>query len=209
MRLGGFGLRSADRTAPAACGASWADAMPMLSRRLPELTTHIIDEMARGPQGCLSCRSEHNMCTLGSERFHQPPRWPQLRAGETTSSTQHRAWRVAAWLAISRVFLGPVMFRRPGSFAIALRPRNWRGSYELPRDQSSGLNPSCSLHWCWSCCVSRWTSQSRNASVDVSLTQLEGTGQPARHLADSAQEQSVPKRLWPECAGRTTVHINT
>ena len=54
MRLGGLGLRSADRTAPAAYWASWADAMPMLSRRLPELTTHIINEMARGPQGCLA-----------------------------------------------------------------------------------------------------------------------------------------------------------
>ena len=37
--------------APAAYWASWADAMPMLSRRLLELTTHIVDEMARGPQG--------------------------------------------------------------------------------------------------------------------------------------------------------------
>ena len=75
---GGLGLRSADRTAPAACWASWADAMPMLSRRLLELTTHIIDEMARGPQGCLA---ELSMCTLGSERFHQPPRVASVEIG--------------------------------------------------------------------------------------------------------------------------------
>ena len=74
--------------------------------------------------------------------------------------------------------------------------------WELPQDQSSGLNPNCSAHWCWSGCVSRWTSQSRNVSVDVSLTQLEGTGQLAQDLADSAQEQSVPKGLWPECVGK-------
>ena len=49
MRLGGLGLRFADKMAPAAYWAPLADAMPMLSRRLPELTTHIIDEMAREP----------------------------------------------------------------------------------------------------------------------------------------------------------------
>ena len=37
LRLGGLGLRSATRTAFAAYWASWADALPMLKARLPQL----------------------------------------------------------------------------------------------------------------------------------------------------------------------------
>ena len=60
---------------------SWADAMPMLSRRLPELTTHIIDEMARGSQGCLAELS--TACArLDRSGFISRPGWPELRAGE-------------------------------------------------------------------------------------------------------------------------------
>ena len=45
MRLGGLGLRSATRMAPAAFWASWADALPMLSQRLPALTDQIIQAL--------------------------------------------------------------------------------------------------------------------------------------------------------------------
>ena len=72
MRLGGLGLRSAARTAPATYWASWADAMPMLSRRLPELTTHIIDEMARVPQGCLAELSTACACLDRSGFISRP-----------------------------------------------------------------------------------------------------------------------------------------
>ena len=45
MRLGGLGLRSATRMAPAAFWASWADALPMLSQRLPALTDEIMQSL--------------------------------------------------------------------------------------------------------------------------------------------------------------------
>ena len=48
MRLGGLGLRSPRRLAPAAYWASWADAMPML----PEATTIVTRELAGIPRGC-------------------------------------------------------------------------------------------------------------------------------------------------------------
>ena len=38
MRLGGLGLRSAQRLAQAAYWASWADAFPMISERLPAVS---------------------------------------------------------------------------------------------------------------------------------------------------------------------------
>ena len=55
MRMSGLGLRSARRSAPAAYWASWSDCLSMLQKRLPELTTHIIDQLAvgAGGQGCL------------------------------------------------------------------------------------------------------------------------------------------------------------
>ena len=52
--LGGLGLRSAVRTAPAAFWASWADALPMLSSRLPELTIRIVEGLSTHPRGCLA-----------------------------------------------------------------------------------------------------------------------------------------------------------
>ena len=44
-RLGGLGLRSATRMAPAAFWASWANALPMLSQRLPVLTDKIMQSL--------------------------------------------------------------------------------------------------------------------------------------------------------------------
>ena len=41
MRMGGLGLRSARRMAPAARWASWADAMAMIDGRLPQMADRI------------------------------------------------------------------------------------------------------------------------------------------------------------------------
>ena len=50
MRLGGLGLRSAARMAPAAFWASWADALPMISKRLPEVPNRVTGELTNGQQ---------------------------------------------------------------------------------------------------------------------------------------------------------------
>ena len=49
MRLGGLGLRSARRLAPAAYWASWSDAVPVLQERVPEATAIITRELAGIP----------------------------------------------------------------------------------------------------------------------------------------------------------------
>ena len=56
MRLGGLGLRSARRVAPAAYWASWADCLAMLSKRLPDVTAHIMENLVNGAgdDGCLA-----------------------------------------------------------------------------------------------------------------------------------------------------------
>ena len=54
MRMGGLGIRSASRLGPAAFWASWADALPMLEKRLPPLAAEITT-ILEGEQvgGCL------------------------------------------------------------------------------------------------------------------------------------------------------------
>ena len=41
MRMGGLGLRSAERCAPAAFWASFADALPMIAKRNPEVASEV------------------------------------------------------------------------------------------------------------------------------------------------------------------------
>ena len=45
MRLGGLGLRSAARMAPASYWASWADALPMIHERLPQVARNVVDRL--------------------------------------------------------------------------------------------------------------------------------------------------------------------
>ena len=82
MRLGGLGLRSAKRMAPAAYWASWADALSMLSERLPHIADLVVDQMADGAplDGCLGelCKATEILDRSG---FVGRPEWGDLRAG--------------------------------------------------------------------------------------------------------------------------------
>ena len=80
MRLGGLGLRSASRTAPAAYWASWADALPMLSARLSELTDRVEAILNANPQGCLRDLDEA-AGILDRSGFVGRPSWRELRVG--------------------------------------------------------------------------------------------------------------------------------
>ena len=46
MRMGGLGLRSAERCAPAAFWASWADALSMIAERNPAIATEVVDQLS-------------------------------------------------------------------------------------------------------------------------------------------------------------------
>ena len=48
LQQGGLGLRSAELLAPAAYWASWADALPILNSRLPQLTERMVRELEAG-----------------------------------------------------------------------------------------------------------------------------------------------------------------
>ena len=79
MRLGGLGIRSAARTAPAAYWASWADALEMLSHRLPALTEQILGQLEAEPagEGCLAqlCGATRVLDHAG---FLGRPTWAEL-----------------------------------------------------------------------------------------------------------------------------------
>ena len=55
MRMGGLGFRSAKRMAPSAFWASWADALPMIADRLPQVAAHVVGAVTNEevPTGCL------------------------------------------------------------------------------------------------------------------------------------------------------------
>ena len=67
MRLGGLGLRSAARMAPAAFWASWADALPTISNRLPEVANRVtVLSNGQNLDGCL--RSPPTRCSFSGAR---------------------------------------------------------------------------------------------------------------------------------------------
>ena len=80
MRMGGLGLRSATRMSPAAYWASWANALHMISQRLPEGANDIVTQLAGEPAGCLaelqSAANELDRCG-----FVGRPSWEALKAG--------------------------------------------------------------------------------------------------------------------------------
>ena len=82
MRLGGLGLRSADRMAHAAYWASWADALHMIAGRLPEVATRVVDEINEGEdlEGCLAEVSAA-ADQLDRQGFVGRPSWTDLKEG--------------------------------------------------------------------------------------------------------------------------------
>ena len=85
MRLGGLGLRSAERVAPAAYWASWADALAMIKDRAPTVATAAVASLsgaaaADDAQGCLAeARAAADL--LSQEGFLQLPSWAALQDG--------------------------------------------------------------------------------------------------------------------------------
>ena len=80
-RLGGCGLRCAQRTRPAAYWAAWADALPTLRQRFPTLTAAYVAELETGCTG-RQCLTEvlSSAQTLQREGF-VPPGYVALAEG--------------------------------------------------------------------------------------------------------------------------------
>ena len=97
MALGGGGLRSAARTAPAACWASWSDAIPVLQHKSPRLASMIAHALESNTQ-VASCFREVQQCRehLMSRGFRACPSWQELARGvrpEVVSTHEPGEWK--------------------------------------------------------------------------------------------------------------------
>ena len=86
MRMGGLGIRSATRMAPAAYWASWADAVPMLETGLPQVAQIVTSQLdsVQAP-GCLG-ELQTATAVLDTCGFVTRPTWSELRAGTRPTS---------------------------------------------------------------------------------------------------------------------------
>ena len=80
--LGGLGLVSAQRTAPAAYWAGWADALPVLRRRLPAFAESCADSLAEGGRQSASLEpAAAARALLQDEGWHACPEWRAVLEG--------------------------------------------------------------------------------------------------------------------------------
>ena len=81
MALGGLGLRSAARTSPSAFWASWADCLPMVQKRHPEVAACIVEMLNNDPRTpCLQAAAAAAE-QLDALPGFTPPTWHALALG--------------------------------------------------------------------------------------------------------------------------------
>ena len=83
MRMGGLGLRSAERCAPAVFWASWADALPMIAKRNPEVASEVVHKLSQ-EQPLEACLLELHTAssTLDRQGFYWRPSWVDVHDGK-------------------------------------------------------------------------------------------------------------------------------
>ena len=82
IRLGGLGLFAAERIAPAAYWAAWADALPVLALRQPILAARCAAELTLGPESAAACLREAAASASELDRYgwQSRPGWAVLAA---------------------------------------------------------------------------------------------------------------------------------
>ena len=91
MRMGGLGLRSTTRCAPAAYWASWADALHMISQRTPDVAHDVLRRLSLEEPigGCLG-ELHDAQSELDRKGFWWRPSWPELHEGKRPPKTEIR-----------------------------------------------------------------------------------------------------------------------
>ena len=113
-RLGGIGLRSALRTRSAAFWAGWADALPVLKSRVPDLARAALTQLERGHQsGWATCREAATAsASLQQASFDGLPTWQELWEGavapqpaeDDEETPWERGWQFHACRALENSF---------------------------------------------------------------------------------------------------------
>ena len=139
MRMGGLGLRSAERCAPAAYWASWADAFPMISKRNPEVASEVVRRLDNQEpnHGCVAELQEAAEL-LDRKGFWWRPSWSQLQEGKRPPQNSARdpgewphGWQYWASSTLDTFSedvhaVWPFCFM-PGPPSLALRSQRWDG----------------------------------------------------------------------------------
>ena len=79
--LGGVGLRSATRTSVSAYWASWADCLPMMFARHPEVASQIVQQLEGHPDSPFLAAAASSARVLSGTMGFDPPSWPALCEG--------------------------------------------------------------------------------------------------------------------------------
>ena len=91
-RMGGLGLRSAARMAPAAYWASWADALPTIQLRQPGAAAELLHRFTQGAGSC-ACIDSAKQCRQGlvEAGYADCPEWPPLLGGANSQRPKEDA----------------------------------------------------------------------------------------------------------------------
>ena len=92
MRMGSMGLRSATRCARAAFWASWADALPMIKDRTPQIAHQVVTSLSSAQPAVAGCLAElHEAATVFDQQgFWWRPSWTELLQGKRPDSSEAR-----------------------------------------------------------------------------------------------------------------------
>ena len=133
LRMGGLGLRSAQRLALAAYWASWADALPMLQQRLPTLTRQVVECLSVEGATGVSGRFASSIEDAGQIGFVNRPSWEALQRGirpQRPTAAEPGEWQHGWQYYSSSLFRAPlsgdgsacpVMCCRPSPLEVAFR----------------------------------------------------------------------------------------
>ena len=142
--LGGLGLRSAARTRAAGFWASWADCLPMIEARHPEVAARIIAQLEGEPSRHSVWHAAQAAHGLAGVHGFEPPSWRALAAG--LRPPRRGQVRVAADASsrteagTSRVSVQSVGRTREGS-AQARRLRSWSCAADMSHMSSHSHRP--------------------------------------------------------------------
>ena len=145
--LGGLGLLAAERLAPAAYWASWADALPVLQQRRPDAAARCVQgqEVEAGAEGAAPCLRAAAAAgqRLDREGWEERPTWRGLVGGQSPPSDGNEpslgvsGWQRHAALALHFTFREQVVLP-------TANPSAWA----MLRSQSGPHTHGCRGHHC-------------------------------------------------------------
>ena len=135
--LGGLGLRSAARTSQSAFWASWADAIPMVGARHPEVASQLVRHLEGNPDPPTLAAAEHAARAFSGILGFELPSWrslllgagPTARAPDTFEpGTQRQGWQHEASSRTEESFRNVLFTRLPDSTKASVRSQGGPGA---------------------------------------------------------------------------------